>query len=124
MKKGFTLIELLAVIVILGALATIAIPSVIGNIAEMQQVAHDKLISDLEQLTQLYIRDNKDNITGIRTVGNTITITINELVVSQGLKTPINDPLEDKVVSLTTPISVLVKPKNKYDVTVGPFIYQ
>jgi prepilin-type N-terminal cleavage/methylation domain-containing protein len=124
MKKGFTLIELLAVIVILGALAAVVIPSVIGNITETQQVAHDKLISDLQELTQLYIRNNKDNITGIRTVGNTVTITLNELVASQGLKTPVRDPLEDKVVALTTPISILVKPKNKYDVTVGPFIYQ
>jgi type IV pilus assembly protein PilA len=124
MKKGFTLIELLAVIVILAALAAVVIPSVIGNITETQQVAHDKLISDLQELTQLYIRNNKDNITGIRTVGNTVTITLNELVASQGLKTPVRDPLEDKVVALTTPISILVKPKNKYDVTVGPFIYQ
>jgi prepilin-type N-terminal cleavage/methylation domain-containing protein len=124
MKNGFTLIELLAVIIILGVLATIAIPKVINNITGAQEVAHDRLLSDLEQLTQLYIRDNKDEITGIKTVGNVVTITINDLVTTQGLKTPVIDPLEEREVDLSTTISILVKPKSKYDVTIGPFIYK
>jgi prepilin-type N-terminal cleavage/methylation domain-containing protein len=124
MKKGFTLIELLAVIVILGVLATIVVPNVVNNITNAQETAHDRLITDLEQLTQLYIRDNKDEIAGIKTVGNVVTITINDLVTTQGLKTPVMDPLEDREVDLSTPISILVKPKSKYDVTIGPFVYK
>ena len=88
MKKGFTLVELLAVIVILGLLAAITIPSVMNNVYATKDAAYKQLVSELEQTTQLYVRDNKDNLTGINVVGNKIE---KQLKVEQAI-----DPERDK----------------------------
>lgn len=122
-KKGFTLIELLAVMVILGVLAVIVVPTVVGNISRMKEVSYERLISNIEKITQLYIRNNKDDIAGIDTVGNIVNISLQNLVDSEGLKPPIIDPMTEKEISLTTAVLILVKPYNKYNVTVGPIIY-
>lgn len=123
MKKGFTLIEILAVIVIIGVLAIITIPAVINNIERSQEVAYENLVNNIEQTTQLYIRNNKDDIDGIYTAGNIITITLQDLVDSESLGAPIIDPRNKQEISLFTPVSVLVEPHGKYEVTVGPFGY-
>ncbi|HHT37877.1 MAG TPA: type II secretion system protein [Mollicutes bacterium] len=123
-KKGFTLIEVLSVIIILGVLSVITVPMIIGNIEETKKVAYEQLLENIEQTTQLYIRKNKDSIEGIKTVNNEVTISLQDLVDKEGLKTPVIDPKTEKEISLTTTVLILVKPKGKYEVTVGPFIYE
>ncbi|HHX16641.1 MAG TPA: prepilin-type N-terminal cleavage/methylation domain-containing protein [Mollicutes bacterium] len=122
--KGFTLVELLTVIIILGVLAIIAVPMVMGNVDESKRISYDKLIKNIEQTTQIYIRNNKDNIPGIKTVGNVTSITLQDLVDKEGLKKPVIDPITEKTVSLTTPITIVVKERGKYDVEINDFIYE
>lgn len=122
--KGFTLVELLTVIIILGVLAIITVPMVMGNVEESKKISYEKLIKNIEQTTQIYIRNNKDNIPGIKTVDNVTSITLQDLVDKEGLKKPVIDPITEKTVSLTTPITIVVKERGKYDVEINDFIYE
>ncbi|MDD4643910.1 MAG: prepilin-type N-terminal cleavage/methylation domain-containing protein [Bacilli bacterium] len=123
MKRGFTLVEVLAVIVIIGVLGVIIIPPVLSSIEKSKKVAYDNLIENIEQTTQLYVRNNKDNIAGITVVGNTVVITLQNLVDAESLGTPVVDPRSKKEISLATTVSILVEPRGKYVVTVGSLIY-
>jgi prepilin-type N-terminal cleavage/methylation domain-containing protein len=123
MEKGFTLIELLAVLVILGILFSITIPAFLQNVNSTKEAAFESLISNIEKTTELYVRENKDLIPGVKTIGNTITITLQDLVDTGDLKTPLIDQRVNKEIDLSTTVSILVKSMNKYDVTVGTIIY-
>ena len=89
-----------------------------------KKISYEKLIKNIEQTTQIYIRNNKDNIPGIKTVGNVTSITLQDLVDKEGLKKPVIDPITEKTVSLTTPITIVVKERGKYDVEINDFIYE
>lgn len=123
MNKGFTLIEVISVIVIISILLIFTIPSVIESIEEARERKYNEIISNIEQTTQLYIRNNKDSIEGIDVLNNTIQITIEDLVINEGLKTPIINPINDNEISQDTTINIVVKPRYKYEVTVGEIIY-
>lgn len=122
-NKGFTLVELLATVIILGLLAMIAVPAVMDNIEKARADSYKQIINNIEQTAQLYVRNNKENIEGINVAGNTIIITIQDLVNNEDLDTPIIDPVTDKEIALDTKISVFVKPNNKYSITIGDIHY-
>ncbi|HAN09997.1 MAG TPA: hypothetical protein DCP90_05205 [Clostridiales bacterium] len=54
-KKGFTLLELLAVLVILAALATIAIPIFMNKSETAKQIAHNANVTTLQTQAQAYL---------------------------------------------------------------------
>jgi len=57
-ETGFTLIEIMVVVVILGILAALIAPSVIGRIDDAQAVAAKQDISSIENALKLYRLDN------------------------------------------------------------------
>lgn len=81
-ERGFTLIELLIVVVVIGILATIAIPK-FSRMREKSYVA--AVTSDMKNLAsqqEIYLADNHTYASSIANLGLTITdrvtITINE----------------------------------------------
>lgn len=61
-NKGFTLVEILAVVVILGVLSTIMIPSVTSIIKKNRVENQENFKSSLISATKAYITDNKYKI--------------------------------------------------------------
>jgi general secretion pathway protein G len=57
-RSGFTLVEILVVVVILGLLATLVIPRVVGRGEEAKRTATLVQIRSLEQALDLYKLDN------------------------------------------------------------------
>lgn len=57
-KGGFTLIEIMVVVVILGILASLAIPSVMGRAEEARMVAAKQDVKSIWQGLKLYNLDN------------------------------------------------------------------
>jgi len=60
LQSGFTLIEIMVVVIILGILAAIVAPNVIGRIGDAQISAAKQDIRGIEQALKLYRLDNFD----------------------------------------------------------------
>lgn len=58
MKKGFTLVELLGVIVILGLIAMIAIPTINSAINSSREKAYDEQINTIVDTARTYMSKN------------------------------------------------------------------
>lgn len=58
MKKGFTLVELLGVIVILGLIAMIAIPTINSALNSSRQKAYEQQINTIEDTARTYMSKN------------------------------------------------------------------
>ncbi len=89
MKKGFTLIELLAVIVILGIVLVIAVPTVIDVVNNSRLSAHIKNEEMLVETTKLYLTNNKSKIP--LQVGETSEVSLTNLQ-NENLAGEIIDP--------------------------------
>ncbi len=60
-KKGFTLVELLAVIVLLGVLIAIAVPSVLGISKKIKENMYEAKVKTVEVAAEAWIDDNKNS---------------------------------------------------------------
>lgn len=88
MKKGFTLVELLAVIVILGLLALIAVPTVTKTIKNYRQNLYDVQLSNIKDAAKTWA---SEDITRLPEDGSTKMVTLGTLK-SDGL---VDDDIKD-----------------------------
>ncbi len=78
MKKGFTLAELLGVIVILGLIAMIAIPTINSAINSSRDKAYDEQIRTIEEASRTYISKNSLKLPNM-TEGSTCCLRVETL---------------------------------------------
>lgn len=100
-KKGFTLIELLAVIVVLGVVLTLAMPSILDSINASRDSSYKILIDNIKTAAETYYQEceygdlsdkNKyGNYACTITDGNTINTTIGALANTGILKVSESD---------------------------------
>ena len=62
MKKGFTLVELLAVIIIIGVVALIAVPSVMKSIDQSKEKSYSIQVENIEISSKKWATDNIDEL--------------------------------------------------------------
>lgn len=78
MKKGFTLVELLGVIVILGLIAMIAIPTINSALNSSRDKAYNEQVRTIEQSARTYMSENSLKLPR-KTEGSTCCIKVDTL---------------------------------------------
>ncbi len=79
-KKGFTLVELLAVIVLLGVLIAIAVPSVLGISKSIKKKMYEAKVKTIEVAAEAWADDNKSDCESLE------SMRISQLIASGYLK--------------------------------------
>lgn len=77
MKKGFTLIELLGVIVVLGIIATITVPTIQNTIVKQNENAYNDQIKSFEKAAKNYVA--ADPFNKAEECKNTCSVTLQDL---------------------------------------------
>ncbi len=105
-NRGFTLIELMVVVVILGILASLIIPKIMGRPEEAKRLKARMQIEQLEQALKLYYLDNGEYPT-----------------TEQGLNALVEKPATEPVPKRWKEGGYLEKKKIPADPWGDPFIY-
>lgn len=80
MKKGFTLVELLAVIVILGIIAIIAVPTIFNLITDSREKLYDEQVFQIENAAKKWAVENISD-DGTNNENHFVTdVSINDLI--------------------------------------------
>lgn len=80
MKKGFTLVELLAVLVILGAIVLVSVPSLISTNKASKENEYNEFVTTIENAAEAYVETHPDKYAdlknGVTTSANISTETL------------------------------------------------
>jgi general secretion pathway protein G len=105
-KRGFTLIELMVVVIILGILAGLIVPKLIGRTDEARRLKAKMQIEQLEQALKLYYLDNGDYPT-----------------TEQGINALVEKPATEPIPKRWREGGYLEKGKIPHDPWGNPFVY-
>lgn len=91
MNKGFTLIELLAVIIVLSLISTLAVPTVINQLAKNKEKTSGVMSEIMNSAVELYLDYHQDKYS--MTNGDLYCVKIENLINEGFLVEPVLDPI-------------------------------
>lgn len=112
-NKGFTLMEMIAAIIIIALLTVLIVPTVMNQIADKKEEIDNSTKRIIYEAAELYMSNNASNYPKLS--GNKYCISLDKLVQSGLLETPIKDFKTNKEIPLTQNVSVTVNEKGEYD---------
>ncbi|MDD3048682.1 MAG: type II secretion system protein [Bacilli bacterium] len=115
MKKGFTLIELLAVIIILGVLLAIIVPSVQRSIDASKTKLYAITVKELEKGAKAYVLKYGSTMTSLVNEGVGF-VTIQQLVDEGIIETPVNNPLTGDEFAYTESVKIIKDSESNYTI--------
>ena len=98
MKKGFTLVELIAIITILGVMAILVLPRIVGSNDDKKQKQYENIISIIENAAKVYHSTHEEESVVF------LSTLISEDYVSSNLMNPITNELINGCVEISTDI--------------------
>lgn len=110
--KGITLIELLGVVVIMGLILIIAIPSMLRVSEEGTKRQYEQAVQILESASTGYIEQVKP--LGLNRTGSSIEITIEDLKREKLITIPFINPLTNEEIPLSAIIKITKIGDRKY----------
>ena len=110
-KKGFTLIEVIMVIAIIAVLSIILAPNVMVFINKNNKKSCEKVISNIESATKMYVNQNKYELNF--SCNTSKEITLKTLVDAGYLTKNITNPINKEEISLDNTVSVTYNCDNK-----------
>ena len=114
-KNAFTLVELLAVIVILGLIAAIAVPSVIDTINDSKEKSYQTTIESVKAATESYMNMSFDNYKAQFVSPGYVNITISELIEEGFLSNDIKNPITGNVLSGSIRVTKISENRYNYE---------
>lgn len=118
-NKGFTLIELIMMITILAMIALLSTPNIIKLIEKNKVDNYNSTIDSIFEATELYVSNNRYNLTFNKTCAPTdtndiyTTISLKNLIDSKDITTPVKNPCTDEEIPITTQIKVSLNCETK-----------
>ncbi len=101
--KGFTLVELLAVIIVLGAISLVVIPSVQRSVNRSGEQAYEVQVSNIEDAAKNWAADHIDSLPDH---GKTVTITLEDLMQGNYVEQDLENPKTKKPFAKDTKIII------------------
>lgn len=92
MKKGFTLIELLAVMVVLGIIMLVAVPSITNSLSKRKNNEYKDIVDNFILSAENYIETNFEKFSHLTISGNKTAVELQELIDNGYLKEPLINP--------------------------------
>ena len=111
-QQGFTLIEMIAVIGIIAMIAMVSIPMISNQIAEKRTEISDVTQQGIYNAAELYFSDHQTEYP--KTVGESYCVSLDKLVSSGMLQSPITDYKTGDTISLTTNVKTTVNSYSEY----------
>lgn len=106
-KNAFTLIELMAIIVILGLIILISIPSLTNTIKNTEEKRYNDFLETLYMGTEDYLQLHQDEYPELMTTGHEEMISMKVLIENDCVKSTTKNPKTDRYVSNKDSIKVI-----------------
>lgn len=117
-NKGFTLLEVILTVAVLAVIVMIITPSIMGLMRKSKEDSYNNLVNSIISAAKTYVSDNRytlkdDNGVALTCENNIIYISLNTLVESGDLNSPVVDPRTNEDINLNNKVKIEFNCNNK-----------